>query len=81
MAGLTSKNKEELAYIYELDEFRSFKKLCSNKRANLATKILGLDPSQPDFPTQAAMLQGQYYALEYLLLEMKKLSKNQSKEI
>lgn len=77
MAGLTGKERAALAYLYELDEFKAFKKLVANKRVKVAEMLVQKDVSQPGALAQIAMLQGQAYALEYLILEMQQIHKKE----
>lgn len=79
MARLTPKDKLGLAYIYELDEFKSLTHLCDDKRMRAATEMLSIDMSQPGSSNRVSMLQGQIYAFEMLLLEIKKIHKDSQK--
>jgi hypothetical protein len=74
---LLPKDRAALAYIYELDEFKSFKKLCLTKRAKIADQIIGCDMSQPGSSERISMLQGQAIALEFILLEIKNYHKQE----
>ena len=76
MAELSSKDKLELAFIYELNEYRSLKKLLTNERLNISTKLL-LIPAD-DVKTIADM-QGQAKAFKYLNLLLKNISKETHK--
>lgn len=75
MSSMTPKIKSDLAYLYELPEFQSFKKLCELKRMKAIEQILGTDMSSPGSREKIAMIQGQALALQYILLEMKKIHK------
>lgn len=77
MTGLTAKERAALAYLTELDEFKAFKKLCTLKRQKVADQILAFNMSQPGATEQAAMLQGQYYALEFILKELQSIHKKE----
>lgn len=64
MAGLTGKDKEALVYLYELNEFKSFKRWCTvlkNKAKSLMTNV---DMRAPGASETIAGLQGQIHALE-----------------
>lgn len=75
MAGLTLKEKAALALMYELPEFKAFKRWCLVKRQKVAELIIQTDMSSPGAAEQIAMLQGQAYALEMILLEWQKYHK------
>lgn len=77
MAGLSVKDKEALSYLYELPEFSSFKKWCRTKRLRVAELLMQQDMSAPGSQQKVAMLQGQAYAFEVLLLELQKIHKKQ----
>lgn len=74
---MTPKIKSDLAYLYELEEFKSFKKFCDMKRTKTAEQVLSVDMGAPGSSERVAMLQGQAFALEYLLLELKNLHKKE----
>lgn len=77
MAGLTGKDKEALSYLYELPEFKSFKKWCGMKKAKAAELLLKLDMSAVGSEKTVTMLQGQAYAFDAILLELQKIHKKQ----
>jgi hypothetical protein len=79
MIVLTTKDKEALSYIYELDEFKSFKKLCDSKRLKIAEQILNVNMADEGSAFRISMLQGQYNALEFILLEIKSIHKKMAK--
>lgn len=74
---MTPKIKSDLAYLYELDEFKSFKKFCDIKRMKAAEKVLNIDMSSAGSSEKVAMLQGQTLALEYIFLEIKNIHKKE----
>lgn len=76
MAELSSKDKLELAFIYELNEYRSLKKLLQNERLNISTKLLVVPA---DNAILIANLQGQASALKQLNLLLKDISKETNK--
>lgn len=80
MAELNSKDKLVLAHFYETDDFKAFVKLCEVKRDKIAKQILSEDLSSSGSHEKIAMLQGQYNALEFLQLEIKKIHKNSATE-
>lgn len=70
-------DKDNLSYIYELDQFKSFRKLCKK----LQTDTLNLlAKKNANDVAGVAMLQGQYYAIWALLKEMEKIHKASMKE-
>ena len=75
MAGLSSKDKLNLAILYEYTEFSSLRKWSEWKRAKCAEQILGVDMGSPGASERIAMIQGQAYAHEVMLLELKKIHK------
>jgi len=77
MAGLTAKDKEALAYLYELPEFRSFRKWCGTKVATAANMILKVDMGQSGASERVSMLQGQSSALQAMLIELQKIHKKE----
>lgn len=77
---MKAKLHNDLAYLYELPEFQSFKKYCEDKRAKYADAVLGVDMSEPGAPMKVAMLQGQAYAYEYIMLEFKNIHKKEMKK-
>lgn len=79
MAELLPKDKAALALIYEMDEFKSFQKLCNSHIADIAEKLLVLDMSTPGTERVVTFLQGQALALKNIQLEMKKIHKNNMK--
>lgn len=80
MAELNSKDKLVLAHFYETEDFKAFEKLCGIKRLIVADQILKVDMSAPGAVERISMLQGQYNALEFLLLEIRKIHKNSHKD-
>ena len=70
--GLSPKVQSDLATFYESDQFTAFTKLCESKREKIAIQILATDARES---AQIAILQGQYNALEFLLLEIKSIHK------
>jgi hypothetical protein len=76
MAGLTLKEKTALAYLYELPEFKAFKRWCVIKRQRVAELIIQVDMSSPGARERVSMLQGQAYTLEVILKEWQKYHKD-----
>lgn len=77
MADLSKKDKEALAYLYEIDQYNSFKKFLENERVNIATKLLLVDPNDV---VSVAKFQGAAAALKQLHLELKQIHKESSKD-
>lgn len=77
MAVLTTKDRAALGFIYELDEFKSFKKWCNAKRQKVAEQIIGIDMSQDGADKRIAMLQGQAYTLEFFIKEWQKIHRQE----
>lgn len=80
MAELTSKDKLLLAHFYETDDFKAFVKLCNVKAEATAKQILAVDMAVPGAAERISMMQGQYNALAFLQLEIKKIHKNSATE-
>jgi hypothetical protein len=77
MAELLPKDRAALAFIYELDEFKSLKKWADAKYVETAKQLLKVDMGQPGAPARVGMLQGQAYAFEFMMLELKKIHKTE----
>lgn len=80
MAELSSKDKQALALLYEYPEYKSFQKWSELKRLTMAAQILKVDMSTPGSAERIAFLQGQAYAHEFSLLELKNIHKVNTKE-
>ena len=80
MAELSSKDKEALALLYERPEFKSFVKWSELKRQKCAEELLKVPMGDPGSSERIAMLQGQAYAHEISLLELRKIHKEQTKD-
>jgi hypothetical protein len=76
MAELNSKDRIELATIYEAPTYKSLKKWLDNERLNIATKLIVW---APDDVVNIAKFQGQADALKNLHLELRKISTEVSK--
>lgn len=74
---MKAKIKNDLAYLYELPEFKSFKNFCDEKRDKIAKQILAIDMSAPDAVIRIAMWQGQYEALQFIQLELQSIHKKE----
>lgn len=77
---LNSKDKFNLAHFYETEDFKSFTRLCDNKRLFIAEQILKVSMGEPGSSERVALLQGQFAALDFLLLEIKKIHKTAATE-
>lgn len=80
MAGLTSQDKENLALLYERPEFKALQKWSELKRLQCAEAIFGVAMGTPGSSERIAMIQGQATAHEVMLLELKKIHKEQTKD-
>lgn len=77
MAELPSKIKEALALLYEYPEFKALEKWNAAKRQAFAEQILKVDMQhETGADKRVAFLQGQAYAHELMLLELKKIHKD-----
>lgn len=76
MAELHPSVKEALALLYERPEFKALEKWNENKRDNFASQILKVDMSTIGSSERIAFLQGQAYAHELMLLELRKIHKD-----
>lgn len=76
---MNNKDKDNLSFLYELDEYKSFVKLCSLKRLRTANEILKVNMAEPGAVERVCMLQGQFNALEFIQLEIKKYHKDTTK--
>lgn len=77
---LGSRDKLVLAHFYETEDFKAFTRLCEIKRLKLAEQVLGTDMSTPGSTEKVSMLQGQYGALDFLLMEIRKIHKDTHKD-
>lgn len=77
MAELGKKDKEALAYLYELEQYTSLKKFLEIERVNIATKLLLVDPNDV---SSVAKFQGAASALKQLHLEIKQIHKRSTNE-
>lgn len=80
MTGLTSKDKEDLALLYERPEFRALKKWSDIKKLKCAEELLKVPMGTQGSSERIAMLQGQAYAHEIMFLELKKIHKDLDKD-
>lgn len=77
MSGLTLKDKASLAALYELPDFKAFKKLCAVKRQKVMQLLLQQDMSVPGADKRVSMLQGQAYALDMVVQEMQSIHRRE----
>lgn len=77
---MNSKDKEALAYLYELEQYRALVKLCAQTRKSIADKLLVLDMSTPGTERQVTFLQGQAFSLDSLLKKVEQIHKASTKE-
>jgi hypothetical protein len=80
MAGLSRKDKEDLALIYELPEFKALKRWNDVKRLKSMESVMKVNMQDERAETRVAFLQGQAYAHELMLLELKKIHKEVAKD-
>lgn len=76
MAGLSSKDKQALALLYEYPEFKSLEKWNESKMAEIGNQIINVVMGVPGSSERVAMLQGQANAHRIMLLELKKIHKD-----
>jgi hypothetical protein len=80
MTGLSDKDKQALATLYEYPEFKALVKWNELKRTQIGSQIIGVTMGQPGSSERVAMLQGQAEAHRFMLLEIKKIHKDNTKE-
>lgn len=80
MSNLSPKIKEALALLYDYPEFKALEKWNELKRQHCAELMIGVNMGLPGASEKIAMLQGQAEAHRIMLLELKKIHKEQSKE-
>jgi hypothetical protein len=76
MTGLSSKDKQALATLYEYPEFKALIKWNENKVNSIGQQIINVVMGQPGSSERVAMLQGQAEAHRLMLLEIKKIHKD-----
>jgi len=67
---LSSKEKEALALLFEMDEYKALKRLMQHERYNIATKLLSIPADQT---VVIAHMQGQAHALKELHQMLRKI--------
>lgn len=77
---MNSKDRENLSYLYELDQFKSLVKLAKIRETDLVTKVLGTETTEPASAQKIALLQGQVFALRAFIAEIKKIHKASQKD-
>ena len=75
MAELSPKDKEALALLYERPEFKALVRWNAVKRTTFAEAILNVNMQEVGSEKRVAFLQGQAYAHQLMLLELKKIHK------
>lgn len=75
---IAPKIKEALALLYEYPEFKALEKWSEAKRLECAEQLIKIPMGQPGSSERVAMLQGQSYAHEVMLLELRKIHKEQT---
>ena len=76
MSGIAPKVKEALALLYEYPEFKALEKWSEAKRAQVAEQLLAVTMGVAGSSERIAMLQGQAYAHEVMLKELRKIHKD-----
>lgn len=66
VTGLAKNVKDDLAYLYETDEFKSVKRWFASKKEKAAKRLLSVDPRDV---ASIAMVQAQLLNLEMILKE------------
>jgi hypothetical protein len=74
------KTKEALALLYERPEFKALEKWSEIKRLKCAEELLNVNMGVPGASERIAMLQGQAEAHRVMLLELKKIHKDVTKD-
>jgi len=80
MTGLSDKDKQAFATLYEYTEIKDIVKWNELKRTQIGSQIIGVTMGQPGSSERVAMLQGQAEAHRFMLLEIKKIHKDNTKE-
>lgn len=73
---LNSKDKENLSYLYELEQYKSLVKLCTQMRKAVADKLLIMPVNEKEI----AFLQGQAFSIDSLLKKIQSIHKVSMKE-
>ena len=76
MTELSSKDKKALALLYEYPEFKALIKWNELKIISAGQQIINVVMGQPGSSERVAMLQGQATAHRLMLLEIKKIHKD-----
>jgi len=80
MADIPKKLKEGLALLYEHPEFKNLERWNQLKILEAAEQIVKVNMQEVRSETRVAFLQGQSYAHEYMLKEIKKIHKEIAKD-
>lgn len=75
-----AKIKQALALLYEYPEFKALEKWNELHRADCANQIIGVNMGLPGASERVSMIQGQAEAHRIMLLELKKIHKDMSKD-
>lgn len=76
MSDIPAKVKEGLALLYEHPEFKNLEKWSEIKKLESMNAILGINMQDLRAETRVAFLQGQAYAHEYMMKELRKIHKD-----
>lgn len=76
---MNSKDKQNLSYLYEMDQYKSLEKLCKFETKKIANRLLNLDMTHVNSDKTVTLLQGQALALTNLLAQIHKYHKDSMK--
>lgn len=76
---ISSKDKEQLSYLYETSQYKALVRLCSTVRQDILEK-LAVIPLEADTTKNVAFLQGQIFALDSLQKKVKEVHKKSQTE-
>ena len=80
MAEIPPKIKEALATLYDYPEFKALEKWSELKRIDCADQLIRVPMGTPGSSERVAMLQGQAEAHRVMLLELRKIHKDITKD-
>lgn len=78
---MNSKDKANLSYLYELEQYKSFTRFCKSLRLTIAEQLLAYDLTAPNAERHVAFLQGQAFALDSLQKKLKELHRKSMNEV
>ena len=77
---MNSKDKENLSYLYETEQYKSLVKLGNQVRRDISEKLLVVDMTQVNADKTVSFLQGQAFAIKSLQVKVQELHKKSMKE-